>query len=239
MPPDRKLLLPEGDQLRLALELKNRQLFVISEDSNQTIPLTGERFSPHYLDMRQGISSYEIRHLVGETMLKLAKTRVAEQGFDDIGIAYDHLAGTPEAMTSYAATIADMALMSLLQPRVATGKITGNRAPILGRYSDSDVVAAFDDVVTEGQSKIDKIESFWEVGLTVADYFVVLDREEGGAPRVAEVTGVRVTPALGVSSMARMLRAERQITTGQFDNVARYLDRYGEPHAKNAMESPL
>jgi orotate phosphoribosyltransferase len=239
MSAERPLLLPEDDQLKLALELHGNLLFGIHEDPAKTMKLKSERLSPHYLDIRPGISSFHTRQTIAGAMVMLARLRALSKGSEGINRTYDHLAGTPEAMTSYAATIADMVPGSLLQPRVATAKTTGNKTPILGRYQDGETVAAFDDVVTEGQSKIDTIESFKAAGLEVADYFVLLDRQEGGAPHVTEVTGIEVTPALAVSSMVKMLRAENQISAGQFDNVARYLDQYGEPGAKEAMESPL
>jgi orotate phosphoribosyltransferase len=236
---ERGLLLPEEDQLRLAVELHSRGLFGIFEDPSEAIKLKSERLSPHYLDIRKGISSFSMRQIVGQSMLMLTTLRNESGPNLYLGNVYDHLAGTPEAMTSYAATIADLAKMSLLQPRVATNKAVGNKTPILGQYEDGDEVAAYDDVVTEGQSKIDTVEAFKEAGLLVTDYYVVLDREEGGAPHVELATGIKVTPALGVSSMTRLLKAERRISVQQYDNVARYLDQYGEPHAQETISRAI
>ena len=148
---------------------------------------------------------------------------------------YDHLAGTPEAMTSYAAMIADQTDMSLLQQRVDLNKATGSKTPIFGIFEEGDTVAEFDNAIANGESKVDTIRSLSESGLVVVDYFVVLDREEGGTVRVTSETGVEITPALGLSSMIKMLRAENLINNTQLDNVVEYISKYGEPHAKTDL----
>jgi orotate phosphoribosyltransferase len=233
MSAEQRTMLSDNEQYFLALHLLDKGLFGVNEDPGEAITLKSGRLSPHYLDMRKGISGFHTRLKVAKNMLIV----VNRKSDAPIHNAYHHVVGTPEAMTSYAATIADLARMSLLQPRVATDKTSGNKVPILGVYSPGDIVAAFDDVVTEGQSKIDAIGALADAELVVGDYYVVVDREEGGAPHVTEVTGVEVTPALGISSMVRLLHADGRLNQAQFDNVARYIDQYGEPHAKDTMES--
>lgn len=237
--PERTARLHENTQLQLAAELVDRGLFGIFEDSEETITLKSGRLSPHYLDMRPGISSQDFRRLIAWDLGNLAACRASEVNESDAYRIYDHIAGTPEAMTSYTPGIADALNISLLQPRVDMTKKSGNKTPILGKFEPGQTVAAFDDVVTDGQSKVDTIAGFSAAGLTVKDYFVVIDREEGGAPHVYEATGIMITPALGVSSMVRMLRADGRINQAQFDNVARYLDQYGEPHARETMHTAL
>ncbi|HVS79319.1 MAG TPA: hypothetical protein VHD84_03485 [Candidatus Saccharimonadales bacterium] len=231
------LLLSEDEQLSLATKLLDEGIFGIHQDPDQVIILKNGRESPHYLDVRKGISVPDLRRKLVTDLASLA-TRQAWQRERKAAIGvYDHIAGTPEAMTSYAALIADSLKMSLLQPRVDTAKKTGNKTPILGQFWSGEAVAEFDDVVTDGQSKIDTIRVLTDAGLEVKDYFVVLDREEGGAKHVREATGMSITPALGVSSMVRILRADARINKAQFDNVARYLDKYGEDHAKETINT--
>jgi orotate phosphoribosyltransferase len=229
-----ELVLPEEDQLAFARTLVQRNLFGVKESRSDYITLKSGRLSPHYLDIRPGIADYGIRKKVADTMANLgvAKTQLPNLGADFI-------VGSPEAMTSYAASIADKLEMGLLQPRVALNKASGNKTPILGWHYPEDKVAAFDDVVTDGDTKIDTITTLRKAGLDVLDYYVVLDREEGGAPQVAEATGIEITPALGVSSMVRMLYAEKVFNQTQYDNVARYLSEYGDPHAQELMNTAL
>jgi len=230
-----ELLLPEEEQLELAIELHQTGMFGIVDNPDDFITLKSERRSPHYLNIRPGISSIHSRDLITGSMVNLMAERTLEDRKETPRWVYDHVVGTPEAMTSYAAMIATEAAMSLLQPRVDTKKVSGNKAPIVGEYTNGDIVAAFDDVITDGESKIQTIDQLSQSGLVVADYFVVLDREEGGVPQVKAETGLKVTPAIGVSSLVKILQAESMITQTQFDNVAKYMAEYGEPHAKDNL----
>ena len=231
-----RLLLDEGTQLELGMSLYKAGLFGIKENPNDYITLKSGRKSPHYFDIRPGISNIDLREDISYAMSDLAKAKADERGFKQgVTKAYDHFVGTPEAMTSYAMLIAYIGNMSLLQPRVDQNKATGNKTPVLGNYSQGDLIAAFDDVVTDGQSKIDMIGSLTASGLVVVDYFVAVDREEGGALQVFAETGVEVTPALAVSSLVTMLHSQGEITQTQHDNVAEYIGQYGDPHAQVLM----
>lgn len=232
----RELLLSERDQEVLAVGLYRTSLFGIKENPEDFITLKSGRRSPYYLNIRPGISRLDTRDLIVDSMIKLAeKAAVTNRNCNNMREAYTHIAGTPEAMTSYAAIIADRTKMSVLQPRVDTQKISGNKTPILGDYIPADFVAEFDDVVTDGESKITTVRSLGNVGLNVVDYFVVLDREEGGAPQVFAETGLQITPALGVSALINILNAESLLTQPQSDNVLEYITKYGEPHAQAAL----
>lgn len=235
MAEHRELLLNPETQAELTIGLYREGLFGIRENPDDYITLKSKRLSPHYLDIRPGISNIATRDLVIGSMIDLANHRVDPKGLFAMETAYDHVAGTPEAMTSYAAMLAYVTDMSLLQPRVDMAKQTGNTTPILGKYNKGDKVAEFDDVVTDGKSKIDTIKGLAQAGLEVVDYFVVVDREEGGAPQVKSETDLEITPALAVSSMIRILREESLISGTQFDNVVEYMQQYGDPSAKASL----
>lgn len=226
-----KLLLPPTDQEQLAMHMHEEGLFGVAERPEDYITLKSKRRSPHYFDVRPGLSNPKTRRMVGDTMARLMLWKTDAADFEDLKAFYEHVVGSPEAMTSYAERIADTAEMSLLQPRVNLTKVSGNRAPILGRANPGDRVAAFDDVITDGVTKIETISSLGAAGLTVEDYFVVLDREEGGASDVFAATELNITPALGLASTVKILRANNAINRTQFDNVAEYIGQYGDPHA--------
>ncbi len=229
------LLLTEDEQVSLAFRLHDEGLFGIAEDPEAFLMLKSARISPHYFNAREGLSDYGTRLGITTAMSVLVQRRAAQKGFPDPSQAYEYLSGAPEAMTSYAASVADSLRMGLLQPRVDTSKRIGNKAPILGRYIAGGRVGMLDDVVTDGKTKIDTFGSMQESGLVIEDYFVVLDREEGGAAQVAEVTGIDITPALGVSAMVSILHHEGRISRTQFDNVRAYMEQYGDPHARTAL----
>jgi len=222
-------------QLDLGRAICRGGLFGIKDNPNDFIKLKSGRKSPHYFDIRPGISDIDLREDISYAMADLSIAKAITRGANEVNKIYDHYVGTPEAMTSYTALIADIYEMSLLQPRVDQDKKLGNKTPILGKYAKGDRVAAFDDVVTDGQSKIDMIGSLTASGLVVVDYFVTVDREEGGALQVYAETGIEVTPALAVSSLVTILRTENEITQTQYDNVAEYMSEYGDPEAQYLM----
>lgn len=233
--PETGFLLADNIREELAVHMYNEGHFGIAEHPEDYITLKSGRQSPHYFDIRQGLSSPHTRELIGEAMVGLAIVRTDSLCDSELPSRYKHFVGSPEAMTSYAATAADLARMPLLQPRVDRNKKTGNKAPVLGRFEHGDRVAAFDDVVTDGATKVDMINDLSSFGLVVADYFVVLDREEGGAADVEEATGIGIIPALGLATTVSMLRANGLVSQTQFDNVREYMEQYGDAHAVAAL----
>ncbi len=236
-----KLLLPEAEQLKLGVSLYEAGLFGIAEQPEDYITLKSGRRSPHYFDIRPGVSDVELRDDISCTMANLADAKATQRASRPVEDVYGYYVGTPEAMTSYTAWIAYLAEMPLLQPRVDQNKVSGNKTPLLGVRKSENIegtrIAAFDDVVTDGQSKIDMIGSLTTQGLIVVDYFVAVDREEGGAPQVLEATGVEITPALAVSSLVAMLHAEDEISQTQYENVVEYIGQYGDPHAQALLNA--
>ncbi|MFO0971549.1 MAG: hypothetical protein U0520_04370 [Candidatus Saccharimonadales bacterium] len=224
-------LLPGAEQERLAMHLYEEGLFGIKENPDEFITLKSGRKSPHYFDIRQGLSCPDTRELVAEAMVALALHRTGAADVYDLADHYEHFVGSPEAMTSYAASIADTAGMSLLQPRVNLSKVTGNKSPILGKYREGDRIAAFDDVITDGATKVETMGALGCNGLVVADYYVVLDRQEGGRAELQEAARLDVTPALGLATTVRILRANSALSQTQFDNVREYMERHGDPDA--------
>ena len=228
---ERRLLLPDAIQEKLAVRMYEQGHFGIKENPDDYITLKSGRRSPHYFDLRTGLSDPHTRRGVADAMVELALAKTHSVNVGQLRDHYAYFVGSPEAMTSYGASIADLAFMPLLQPRVNTSKTTGNKSPILGRYHEGDEVAAFDDVITDGATKIETIQTLGAHGLVVADYFVVLDREEGGAIEVQSGTGLSVVPALGLAQTVKILRANSLATQTQFDNVVEYMNQYGDPHA--------
>lgn len=230
-----RLLLDSDDQEQVGLYLFDQGLFGVREDPADYIRLKSGRLSPHYFDIRQGVSDWKTRRVVSTTLGALMSRRAVQENSPDLRGRYDYVAGNPEAMTSYAASLADHLKIGLLQPRVDQAKSTGNKTPILGRYQRNEAVALVDDVVTDGGSKEDMIRKMNESGLDVIDYFVVLDREEGGRLQVRQNTGLEIVPALSVSAMVHILEANNRLSGAQTDNVHEYMKQYGDPEARQVL----
>jgi uridine monophosphate synthetase len=129
--------------------------------------------SPFYIDLRVVISFPDVLEGVGALMA----AEVARCGADRIaGIPY---AGLPLAVaTSLAGRI------PLIYPR-REQKTHGIQRPIEGQFVKGERVVVIDDIVTDGASKFEAIQPIEDAGLVVKDLVILIDREQGGAERLA------------------------------------------------------
>lgn len=225
-----QLILSDYEIESATVRLYKSGIFGIEEDPKNFRNLKHERKSPHYFDIRKGVSSFETRQLIGGMVNKLVQRRATSVSGQ--GKHYDHFVGVPEAMTTYVVTAADNERKSQLQIRANKQKTSGNKTPIMGEYKTGDRIALFEDAITSGKSTIDEIDNVQAEGLIVEDVFVMVDRQEGGSETIRQQTGVNVIAGLAVAQMVDLLRAEELISETQRDNVAEYLGQYGEPRAK-------
>lgn len=97
-----------------------------------------------------------------------------------------------------------------------TGRIAG------ANVSRDDKVLFFDDVVSEGLSKLEGIKTLEQLGAHVTDIMVVVDREQGGVATLEEA-GYEVHALSKVSELAKSLYQNERITKEQKDAVLDYI----------------
>ena len=71
-------VLPESDQLRFAMHPHQEAIFGVHEAPDNFITLKSGRVSPHYMDLRPGVSSLATRTMVATNMLSLANIPVID-----------------------------------------------------------------------------------------------------------------------------------------------------------------
>jgi uridine monophosphate synthetase len=98
----------------------------------------------------------------------------------------------------------------------AVGRIAG------GDIVNGEHVLFFDDVVSEGLSKLEGIRSLEEIGACVENVMVVVDREQGGKERL-EKLGYRVHALAKISEAVRSLSLSRQITNEHAEAILSYI----------------
>jgi len=96
-----------------------------------------------------------------------------------------------------------------------------------GRIAGSDVkrgehIVFFDDVVSEGLSKLEGIKPLEELGAHVKHVMVVVDREQGGK-HALEKLGYAVHALASISEMITSLRKSGTISKEQADIVLNYV----------------
>jgi len=108
----------------------------------------------------------------------------------------------------------------------ATGRIAG--ADIV----KGDNILFFDDVISEGLSKIEGIKSLQALGGNVEHLLVVVDREQGGKENL-EKLGFRVHALAEISEIVYSLSMNKHISKEQADEVLEYVKQFQE--AKNTI----
>lgn len=99
-----------------------------------------------------------------------------------------------------------------------TGRTAG--APV----AKGDCVLFFDDVVSEGLSKVEGIRPLEALGAHVRHVMVVVDREQGGKQNLEKV-GYKVHALAKVSDLVKSLHKSGHITKEQADAVLNYIKK--------------
>ncbi|MGD0978546.1 MAG: hypothetical protein ABR962_05325 [Candidatus Bathyarchaeia archaeon] len=102
----------------------------------------------------------------------------------------------------------------------ATGRIAG------AEVARDEHVLFFDDVVSEGLSKLEGIKPLEQLGAKVENIMVVVDREQGGRENL-ENAGYKVHALAGISEMVNSLLKSKHISKEQADAVLYYVKNRG------------
>jgi orotate phosphoribosyltransferase len=102
---------------------------------------------------------------------------------------------------------------------------------VTGRVAGADVcrgdrILFFDDVVSEGLSKIEGVKPLQELGAAVEDLLVVVNREQGGKETL-EKLGFRVHALAKVSELVDALHKSKRISAVQADEVLSFIRGFG------------
>ena len=100
-----------------------------------------------------------------------------------------------------------------------TGRIAG--APV----SEGDKILFFDDVISEGLSKLEGIKPLETLGGHVKKLLVVVDREQGGKEKL-EALGIQVNSLARISELVASLRQSNRISEDQEREVLDYVAKH-------------
>lgn len=100
-----------------------------------------------------------------------------------------------------------------------TGRITGAEVTI------GDNVLFFDDVISEGLSKVEGVKPLHELGANVKHILVVVNREHGGKEKL-EKLGYQVHALTKISEIVDSLYKRKHISKEQADKVLDYVNNF-------------
>jgi len=124
--------------------------------------------SPYYLDLRVLVSYPHILGLVADVFWE--KLRV---------LNFDIIVGVPYTGIPIATAISLKQNHSMIFVRKER-KEHGTKKLIEGEFHKNQIALVVDDVITNGESKIETIKILEEEGLEVKDIVVLIDRQQGG-----------------------------------------------------------
>ena len=129
--------------------------------------------SPFYIDLRVVISYPDVLASIGARMAEMVRR-----------CRVDRIAGIPYAGLPLAVATSLAGGFPLVYSR-REEKAYGMRRRIEGQFEPGEQVVVIDDIVTDGASKFEAIQPLEEAGLVVKDLVILIDREQGGAERLA------------------------------------------------------
>lgn len=166
--------------------------------------------TPVYIDLRTLVSFPDVLRSVGDAMLDIMKD-----------ISYDRVAGIPYAGLPIGVAVSLAADKPMLYSR-KEAKSHGTAKLIEGAYNPGETVVVIDDIITDGASKIEAIQPLQEAGLIVKDVVIVLDREQGGAAKLAQA-GYTLHSVGKLSEVLESLVRQGKVSPEKRDEVARFI----------------
>lgn len=174
--------------------------------------------SPYYIDLASLLSSPKEMCSVAKAAARRIETI---QEFEEI----DKLA----SIELKGALLLPLIACKVNLPSVVVRKeekaygVTGRTAGAEVRRGDK--IMFFDDVISEGLSKLEGIKPLEELGAKVKHLLVVVDREQGGTEKL-EALGIRVHALAKISEIVVSLHRTKKISEEQKRAVLDYIEKH-------------
>lgn len=166
--------------------------------------------SPFYVDLRGIIAHPPILQAIALRILEVLRS-----------LRFDRIAGIPYAGLPIATAVSLAGNIPMVYARKEV-KEHGIRRAVEGAFAPGDVIVPIDDVITDGASKFEAAAPLVEAGLTVRDFVIFLDREQGGADKLKE-KGYALHSALRISAVLAYLRDGGRLAPDQFQRCLDFI----------------
>jgi len=174
--------------------------------------------SPYYIDLARVLAAPQQLEVIAQAAADKIKQIAAEEPIDKL--ASIELKG---------ALIVPSIAIKLNLPCVIVRK-EDKAYGVTGRTAGADVakgdnILFFDDVVSEGLSKVEGVKPLQELGATVKHMLVVVNREHGGKEKL-EKLGYKVHALAKITELVPSLYKNQRITKVQADAVLDYVKSF-------------
>jgi uridine monophosphate synthetase len=166
--------------------------------------------SPIYLDLRRLVGDPALLGLVARAYGRLLR-----------GLTYDVVAALPYAALPIGTAVSLHTGDPLVYPRREV-KAYGTKAAVEGVFQPGQVAVVLDDLATTGDSKVEGIDKLREVGLSVTDVVVLIDRESGAREAMAAI-GVRMHAVFTMTELLDAWEAGGAVPAAQADEARAFV----------------
>jgi orotate phosphoribosyltransferase len=171
--------------------------------------------SPYYVDLARLLSAPKQLYVITEIAAQKIQDLKASERIDKL--ASIELKGALIAPSI--ACIVDLPCVIVRKEEKAYG-VTGRTAG--ADVAKGDNILFFDDVISEGLSKVEGIKPLQDMGANVKHMLVVVNREQGGKENL-EKRGYKVHVLAKISEIVDALRRSKSISKEQADAVLDYI----------------
>lgn len=176
--------------------------------------------SPYYIDMARLLASPKELCAIADTAADKVKEIMMREALDKV--ASIELKGA--LIVPSIACRVDLPCV-IVRKEAKTYGVTGRIAG--ADVNEGDNILFFDDVVSEGLSKIEGVKPLQELGAHVKHLLVVVNREQGGKENL-EKLGFEVHALAKISEVVQNLVQVGSISEAQADSVLNYLEKQSE-----------
>lgn len=176
--------------------------------------MTSGKYSPFYIDCRVLISFPHPMDII---------TIYAHWLYEEKNLEADYIAGGETAGIPFAAWLAERMKKPLIYVRKKP-KGHGLTSQLEGKIVEGKTILLYEDLITDGQSKLNFIEGIRNAGCTVKNCLVLLDREEGGK-EMLEKEKVALFSLVTINDCLDIGLRNKYLTTREFDVIKVYMEQ--------------
>ncbi len=178
---------------------------------DQPFQMTSGKLSPFYVDCRILISYPFHRDVI---------TAYAYWVYEENHIEADYIAGGETAGIPFAAWLAEKMKKPFVYVRKKP-KGHGLTSQIEGKIEKGKIILLYEDLITDGKSKINFISGIKNAGCIVKDCLVILDRQEGGE-QILQKEGVRLYTLVSMDDCLEVGLKNNFITSKEVNIINEY-----------------
>jgi len=184
----------------------------ISVSVDKPFRMTSGKYSPFYIDCRVLISFPLYRELINAH---------AQWLLFENEIHTDFIAGGETAGIPFAAWLAERMYKPFIYVRKKP-KGHGLTSQLEGKIDSGCSVLLYEDLITDGMSKLNFIHGIRAAGCKVNHCLVLLDRQQGGAEKLSE-EDVRLYSLVTISECLNVGLENHYLSTAEMDSIRTYL----------------